>query len=244
MIRTIRRAALSAALCCSAGLCTVLDELRRLARRGAAAGQRLRGRAAARATCRSRAASARAASSRARWPSRRPPPACRRRRCSRRSMRLPRRSISSATCATAIASMCATSGPSPSRATRSASAACCGPSSRPRPRARSPSIASAPAKTDAEAFWFANGQGTQAPVIQMPLKTISVSSGFGLRADPFDQPWARTVPMGPVVGPGPVADPGAFPAANWKPKTTQVQPKPRSGGTDPRAGSRARWSIP
>ncbi len=81
-------------------------------------------------------------------------------------------------------------------------------------------------KTDAEAFWFANGQGTQPPLIQMPLKSISVSSGFGLRADPFDQPWARTVPMGPVAGPGPLA-PGAFPAANWNPKTTQVQPKPQ-----------------
>src|SRR5258708_38434391 len=80
-------------------------------------------------------------------------------------------------------------------------------------------------KTDAEAFWFANGQGTQAAAIQMPLKSISASSGFGLRADPFDQPWARTVPMGPVVGPGPSAagplTPGAFPSANWKPKTTQ-----------------------
>ncbi len=87
-------------------------------------------------------------------------------------------------------------------------------------------------KTDAEAFWFANGQGTQAATIQMPLKSISVSSGFGLRADPFDQPWARTVPMGPVVGPGPSAagplTPGAFPSANWKPKTTQGQPKPQA----------------
>jgi len=30
------------------------------------------------------------------------------------------------------------------------------------------------ARTDADAFWFANGQGTQAPVIQMPLKTLAV----------------------------------------------------------------------
>jgi murein DD-endopeptidase MepM/ murein hydrolase activator NlpD len=86
-----------------------------------------------------------------------------------------------------------------------------------------------PGKTDAEAFWFANGQGTQPAQIQMPLRNISVTSGFGLRADPFDQPWARSVPMGPVVGPGPSAAgplmPGAFPSANWKPKTTQVQPQ-------------------
>jgi len=86
-------------------------------------------------------------------------------------------------------------------------------------------------KTDPETFFFANGQGTQAAQIHMPLKSIAVSSGFGLRADPFDQPWARTVPMGPIVGPGPTTagplTPGAFPSANWKPRTTQVQPKPQ-----------------
>jgi murein DD-endopeptidase MepM/ murein hydrolase activator NlpD len=84
------------------------------------------------------------------------------------------------------------------------------------------------AKTDPETFFFANGQGTQAPQIHMPLKSIAVSSGFGLRADPFDQPWARTVPMGPIVGPGPTASgpltPGAFPNANWKPRTSQAPP--------------------
>ena len=52
----------------------------------------------------------------------------------------------------------------------------------------------------------------------MPLKTLAVSSGFGLRADPFDQPWARTVPMGPLSA-------GAFPAADWKPKT-KAAPQP------------------
>jgi hypothetical protein len=95
-------------------------------------------------------------------------------------------------------------------------------------------------KTDAEAFWFANGQGTQAATIQMPLRSIAVSSGFGLRADPFDQPWARTVPMGPVVGPGPSAagplTPGAFPSANWKPKISQEQPKPQAAALKERRG--------
>src|SRR5437867_1520211 len=91
------------------------------------------------------------------------------------------------------------------------------------------------ARTDAETFWFANGQGTQAATIQMPLKNISVSSGFGLRADPFDQPWGRNVAMGPVGTP--VAT-GAWPAAEWKPKTTHPattaaapNPTPRPLGT-------------
>jgi murein DD-endopeptidase MepM/ murein hydrolase activator NlpD len=83
-------------------------------------------------------------------------------------------------------------------------------------------------KTDPETFFFANGQGTQAAQIHMPLMSIAVSSGFGLRADPFDQPWARTVPMGPIAGPGPTASgpltPGAFPNANWKPRTSQAPP--------------------
>jgi len=86
-------------------------------------------------------------------------------------------------------------------------------------------------KTDADALWLASGQGTQAPVIQMPLKTISVSSGFGLRADPFDQPWARTVPMGPVGPAGPVGI-GAWPAADWKPKTKPA-PAPSAYGLKP-----------
>jgi murein DD-endopeptidase MepM/ murein hydrolase activator NlpD len=87
-------------------------------------------------------------------------------------------------------------------------------------------------KNEPEVFWFASGQGTQAAVIHMPLKNISVASGFGLRADPFDQPWARTVPMGPIAGPGPLAPgplaPGSFGGGNWKPRTTQTQPKPQA----------------
>jgi murein DD-endopeptidase MepM/ murein hydrolase activator NlpD len=86
-------------------------------------------------------------------------------------------------------------------------------------------------KTDPETFFFANGQGTQPAQIHMPLASIAVSSGFGLRADPFDQPWARTVPMGPIVGPGPTAAgplrPGAFPSDNWKPRTVQAQSRPQ-----------------
>ena len=39
-----------------------------------------------------------------------------------------------------------------------------------------------------ERFWLANGQQATPPSMRMPLEIISVSSGFGLRADPFDQP--------------------------------------------------------
>ena len=39
-----------------------------------------------------------------------------------------------------------------------------------------------------ERFWLANGQQATPPSMRLPLDIISVSSGFGLRADPFDQP--------------------------------------------------------
>ena len=42
-----------------------------------------------------------------------------------------------------------------------------------------------------ERFWLANGQQATPPSMRLPLETISVSSGFGLRADPFDQPPPR-----------------------------------------------------
>ena len=39
-----------------------------------------------------------------------------------------------------------------------------------------------------ERFWLANGEAATAPSMRMPLDWVVVSSGFGMRADPFDQP--------------------------------------------------------
>mgnify|MGYP003606073004 CR=1 FL=1 len=39
-----------------------------------------------------------------------------------------------------------------------------------------------------ERFWMASGQSATLPSFRLPLDTVSISSGFGLRADPFDQP--------------------------------------------------------
>lgn len=52
-------------------------------------------------------------------------------------------------------------------------------------------------------LWFANGLSATPPSLRMPLDTISVSSGFGLRADPFDQPppVATTGKSAPMGGP-------------------------------------------
>jgi murein DD-endopeptidase MepM/ murein hydrolase activator NlpD len=43
-------------------------------------------------------------------------------------------------------------------------------------------------KPAVERFWLSSGQSVVAPDIKLPLQTVTVSSGFGLRADPFDQP--------------------------------------------------------
>jgi len=54
-----------------------------------------------------------------------------------------------------------------------------------------------------ERLWFANGLSATPPSLRMPLDVISVSSGFGLRADPFDQPppLAATGKSAPMGGP-------------------------------------------
>ena len=54
-----------------------------------------------------------------------------------------------------------------------------------------------------ERLWFANGLSARPPTLRLPLDVISVSSGFGLRADPFDQPppLAATGKSAPMGGP-------------------------------------------
>jgi murein DD-endopeptidase MepM/ murein hydrolase activator NlpD len=54
-----------------------------------------------------------------------------------------------------------------------------------------------------ERLWFTNGLSATPPSLRMPLDAISLSSGFGLRADPFDQPppLAATGKSAPMGGP-------------------------------------------
>jgi len=77
-----------------------------------------------------------------------------------------------------------------------------------------------PADASHATLWLASGQGTAASELEMPLKSIAVTSGFGVRADPLDQPWASKVAMGPI-GPGPGG--AGFGWNNWRPS---VIPKP------------------
>ena len=54
-----------------------------------------------------------------------------------------------------------------------------------------------------ERFWLANGQAATPPSMRLPLEVISMSSGFGLRADPFDQP----PPLAAIGKPAPMGGP-------------------------------------
>jgi murein DD-endopeptidase MepM/ murein hydrolase activator NlpD len=80
-------------------------------------------------------------------------------------------------------------------------------------------------KASTDTFWLANGRATTtAPPLQLPLTTISVSSGFGMRADPFDQPWVRKVAMGPLGRP-------LLAPANRPSSSSAPQPSPLNGGS-------------
>ena len=87
-----------------------------------------------------------------------------------------------------------------------------------------------------EELWLASGKSLAAPAMRLPLQTVSVSSGFGIRADPFEQPrhglgapsrvgsvgatlntaTARGIALGLAPGPGKTAGRGgaSFPMHN------------------------------
>lgn len=91
-----------------------------------------------------------------------------------------------------------------------------------------------PANATLETLWLASGQSTSQPELEMPLTSIAVTSGFGMRADPVDQPWGARVAMGPI---GPSKSTGQ----NWKPKVVPA-PSPLLNG--PSAASPPASSLP
>ncbi len=80
----------------------------------------------------------------------------------------------------------------------------------------------------AEQLWLGSGESLAAPAMRLPLETVSVSSAFGVRADPFEQPrnglgapsrlgtvgastnvaTARGIALGLAPGPGRIAPRG------------------------------------
>jgi murein DD-endopeptidase MepM/ murein hydrolase activator NlpD len=57
-----------------------------------------------------------------------------------------------------------------------------------------------PAGAAHDSFWLANGQGAIAPPLRLPLPSYVLSSGFGLRVDPLDQPPMMALGAGPAAG--------------------------------------------
>jgi murein DD-endopeptidase MepM/ murein hydrolase activator NlpD len=73
-----------------------------------------------------------------------------------------------------------------------------------------------PLKASVDSFWLSTGQAAMPAAIRLPLETITVSSGFGMRADPFDQPIrglggkpapAAKAPAGKAMGARPAGGP-------------------------------------
>lgn len=54
-------------------------------------------------------------------------------------------------------------------------------------------------RDQSEQLWLADGQAARPPAMRMPLDSVVVSSGFGVRPDPFDQQPARSVKAAAMV---------------------------------------------
>ncbi len=63
-------------------------------------------------------------------------------------------------------------------------------------------------KGGADQFWLPNGQAAAPPAFRPPLDIMTLTSGFGLRADPLDHPSSGTMPsVVEVAAPPPPAPP-------------------------------------
>jgi murein DD-endopeptidase MepM/ murein hydrolase activator NlpD len=56
-----------------------------------------------------------------------------------------------------------------------------------------------PGRDHREQLWLANGQAARPPAMRMPLDSVLVSSGFGVRPDPFDKQRAQSVKAASMV---------------------------------------------
>src|SRR5262249_17839923 len=82
-----------------------------------------------------------------------------------------------------------------------------------------------------ERFYLPNGQAATPTSMRLPLDVVSISSGFGLRADPLGQP-ARLATGGkprPIGGPNDNALPPGSPMAGGSRNPVLLKPAPRLG---------------
>ncbi|TMJ26989.1 MAG: M23 family metallopeptidase [Alphaproteobacteria bacterium] len=117
-----------------------------------------------------------------------------------------------------------------------------------------------PLKASVDSFWLSTGQAATPPGIRLPLETITVSSGFGMRADPFDQPIrgigapirgfggkpapAATAPAGKAMGARPAGGPPPQPSPLTNPATTVNAPPATTVNAPTAAGLQAGLAAP
>lgn len=89
-------------------------------------------------------------------------------------------------------------------------------------------------RNGSEALYTANGQATSAQRIRLPVDTIVVSSGFGLRVDPMDQPLRGTV-LGMGPGRTPALPPGLTSAGPALKEVNAATPLGLAMGLSPNA---------
>src|SRR6185369_11095464 len=91
-----------------------------------------------------------------------------------------------------------------------------------------------PIKGGADSFWLSTGQAAVPAGLKLPLDNVTVSSGFGMRADPFDQPMrGGGDPWRAKVTPAGNAPTGTAPGA--RPPTTKTMVVKPLGGPPPQA---------
>src|SRR5262249_33681172 len=82
-----------------------------------------------------------------------------------------------------------------------------------------------------ERFYLPDGQAATPASMRLPLDVVSISSGFGLRADPLGQP-ARLATVGkptPMGGPNYNPLPPGSPMVNGNKNPVLLKPAPRLG---------------
>jgi murein DD-endopeptidase MepM/ murein hydrolase activator NlpD len=87
-----------------------------------------------------------------------------------------------------------------------------------------------------EEFWTNNAMATETPQLRLPVDVVLISSGFGLRVDPFDQPAMRGMGMGPLGAPTSF---GGLTAGPLLKNVNAATPLGRSLGLAPNANSGA-----
>jgi murein DD-endopeptidase MepM/ murein hydrolase activator NlpD len=88
-----------------------------------------------------------------------------------------------------------------------------------------------------ERLWLASGEAATPPSMRLPLDTMTVSSGYGLRADPLDKP------AGPALAMGPLPDPAKSVPAAYVAVPAPAPEQPAVAPPEPAKPARRRGDV-